>query len=139
MDHTKVLNLSEKVGGTFRLAVLLQKRVQELVAGAPKLVETRETDPIRVAVQEVEAGVIDLVDLTDEELSQIQTQTQQAHEEAELLEALRARVTASTTGDTSPGPVDAAAQGEGAQPAPSPPPAAPSAPADDGEDDDEDF
>jgi len=110
MDHTKVLNLSEKVGGTFRLAVLLQKRVQELVAGAPKLVATRETDPIRIAVAEVEAGVIDLVDLTAEELNQLQSQTRQAHEEAELLEALRARVTASTLGDTSPSPIDQLAE-----------------------------
>lgn len=124
MDHTKVLTLSEKVGGTFRLAVLLQKRVQELVAGAPKLVDTRETDPIRIAVAEVEAGVIDLVDLTPEELNQLQSQTQQAHEEAELLEALRARVTASTLGDSSPSPIDQLGETGGGLP---------------DEDDDEDF
>ena len=93
MDRTKVIILADKVGGLFRLAVLLQKRVQELVAGSPKLVETRETNPINIALLEVEADAIELVDLSDEELKALQVQSQMANDEAELLEALRSRMT----------------------------------------------
>jgi len=106
MDRTKVMELADKVGGLFRLTVLLQKRVQELVTGSPKLVDTKETNPIRIAMLEVEADAIDLVDLTDEELAQLEAQTQLATDEAELLEALRSRMTRNLTApaETAPPP-----------------------------------
>jgi len=44
MDSTNIWELAEKTGGVFKLTVLLQKRVQELVRGAPKLVSTAESD-----------------------------------------------------------------------------------------------
>ena len=53
--------LEQKVGGRVRLTTLLQKRIRELVAGAPKLVETRSENPIDVAIEEVRAGKIELV------------------------------------------------------------------------------
>jgi DNA-directed RNA polymerase subunit K/omega len=87
------MELSDKVGGLFRLAVLMQKRVAELVGGAPKLVQTKEINPINIALLEIEAGAIDLVDLSDEEIAQLEAQTQMASDEAELLEALRTRMT----------------------------------------------
>ncbi|HTE05956.1 MAG TPA: DNA-directed RNA polymerase subunit omega [Planctomycetota bacterium] len=93
MDRTKVMTLSDKVGGLFRLSVLLQKRVQELVGGAPKLVETRELNPINIALLEIEADAIELVDLSEDELKQLQVESQMASDEAELLEALRSRMT----------------------------------------------
>ena len=44
----------EKVGGAFRLSVVLQKRVRELVRGARALVEVGERDtPIDIALREV--------------------------------------------------------------------------------------
>lgn len=44
----------DKVGGAFRLSVLLQKRVRELVRGARPLVEMTERDsPIDIALREV--------------------------------------------------------------------------------------
>jgi DNA-directed RNA polymerase subunit K/omega len=95
MDRTKVMELSDKVGGMFRLAVLLQKRVQELVAGAPKLVETKEINPINIAMLEIEQDAIELVDLSEEEIAQMEAQSQMASDEAELLEALRTRMTRS--------------------------------------------
>ena len=51
-----------KVGGRFKLTALLQKRIRELVAGAPHLVEIRSDNPIDVAIAEVRAGKIELVD-----------------------------------------------------------------------------
>jgi DNA-directed RNA polymerase subunit omega len=53
--------LDAKVGGRFRLTSLLQKRIRELVAGAPRLVEIRSDNPIDVAIAEIRAGKIELV------------------------------------------------------------------------------
>jgi DNA-directed RNA polymerase subunit K/omega len=68
MDRTKLWELSSKVGGLFKLTVLLQKRIRELVNGAPKLVETSTEDYIQIALMEVEQDKISLEHLTDEEL-----------------------------------------------------------------------
>jgi DNA-directed RNA polymerase subunit K/omega len=104
MDRTKVMELADKVGGLFRLTVLLQKRVAELVTGSPKLVDTKETNPIRIAMLEVEADAIELVNLTDEELAHLEAQTQMATDEAELLEALRSRMTRNLAAPPAPAP-----------------------------------
>ena len=53
--------LEERVGGRFSLTSLLQKRVRELVAGAPKLVEVKSDNPIDIAIEEIRAGKIELV------------------------------------------------------------------------------
>jgi DNA-directed RNA polymerase subunit omega len=53
--------LDVKVGGRFKLTALLQKRIRELVAGAPRLVEIRSDNPIDVAIAEVRAGKVELV------------------------------------------------------------------------------
>lgn len=53
--------LEEKIGGRFLLTALLQKRIRELVAGAPRLVEIRSENPIDIAIEEIRAGKIELV------------------------------------------------------------------------------
>ena len=53
--------LDVKVGGRFKLTALLQKRIRELVAGAPKLVDIRSDNPIDIAIAEVRAGKVELV------------------------------------------------------------------------------
>ena len=53
--------LDVKVGVRFKLTTLLQKRIRELVAGAPKLVEIRSDNPIDIAIAEVRAGKVELV------------------------------------------------------------------------------
>jgi len=53
--------LDAKVGGRFKLTALLQKRIWELVAGAPRLVDIRSDNPIDVAIAEVRAGKVELV------------------------------------------------------------------------------
>ena len=40
MDKSEIDGLAEKFGGRFKLTVLIQKRVKELVKGAARLVET---------------------------------------------------------------------------------------------------
>ncbi len=114
MDRTKVMHLADQAGGLFRLTVLLQKRVRELVGGAPKLVEINDTNPINIAMAEVEAGAIELVDLSDQELKALEAQSQIATEEAEILEALRTRV---NTGASEASEAAAAAAPAAAKPA----------------------
>ncbi len=53
--------LEERVGGRFQLTALLQKRIRELVAGAPRLVEIRSENQIDIAIEEIRAGKIDLI------------------------------------------------------------------------------
>lgn len=76
MDRKKVWELSRRAGGVFRFTVLLQKRVRELVKGAPKLVETHETDLIKIALLEIEEGKIEMVPLSDEEIQAIEKAAQ---------------------------------------------------------------
>ena len=53
--------LQKSVAGSFHKTALLQKRVRELVRGAAPLVETRETNPIKIAFLEMERGLIELI------------------------------------------------------------------------------
>ena len=48
MDKSEIDRLASKFGGRFKLTVLLQKRVRELVKGAPRLVETDYKNLIEV-------------------------------------------------------------------------------------------
>jgi DNA-directed RNA polymerase subunit K/omega len=69
MNSAKIWELSDRVGGIFKLTVLLQKRVQELIRGANKLVETESRDVLAIALMEVEQNKISLEMLTKEELA----------------------------------------------------------------------
>ena len=61
-DKIRVIDeLESRVGGRFMLTALLQKRVRELVAGAPRLVDIRSENPIDIAIAEIRAGKIELV------------------------------------------------------------------------------
>jgi len=53
--------LEAKIGGRFKLTALLQKRIRELVAGAPRLIESASDDPVDIAIQEIRANKIELV------------------------------------------------------------------------------
>ena len=61
MDDTLPQKLVRQVGGSFQLTALLQKRVRELVRGQKPLFETRERNYIRIAAEELERGLIELV------------------------------------------------------------------------------
>ena len=54
--------MAAKVGGKFKLAVLLQKRMAELMFGAPPLVENPGKDLFEVALRELAEGKIALAD-----------------------------------------------------------------------------
>ena len=70
MGETTPQKLVRQVGGSFRLTALLQKRVRELVRGQRPLFETRERNYIKIAAEELERGLIELVPDEDEQLPQ---------------------------------------------------------------------
>lgn len=64
-------DLKDKVGGRLELSVLLQKRIRDLMDGAPPLVQI-EGDMFDVALQEVKEGKIYLDEASPEELADMQ-------------------------------------------------------------------
>ena len=56
--HPEIDQLAEKFGGRFKLTVLIQKRVRELVKGAQKLVDSEHKNLIDIAVEEIKAGKV---------------------------------------------------------------------------------
>ena len=62
------------VNGSFRKTALLQKRVRELVRGQQPLFETRERNPIKIAFEEMNRNLIDLV--ADEDVGGPQVPTE---------------------------------------------------------------
>lgn len=60
MDKKKLAHAQSLVGGRFKLCVLLQKRVHELVKGAPKLVDQNSRNLIDIALEEIIQNKISL-------------------------------------------------------------------------------
>ncbi len=55
------LQLQEYVEGSYKKTALIQKRVRELIRGQKPLYETREMNPIAIALEECRRGLIELV------------------------------------------------------------------------------
>ncbi len=54
------VRLMEEVNGSYQKTTLLQKRVREIVRGQRPLYETRESNPIAIALEEARRGLIEL-------------------------------------------------------------------------------
>lgn len=67
MDKSEIDGLAEKFGGRFKLTVLIQKRVKELVKGAARLVETDHKNLIDVAIEEIRQGKLQWEGMLDDE------------------------------------------------------------------------
>ena len=61
MNVDRLEQLTQKVGGRFRLTALLQKRLAELVKGSPPLVDLPASDYFEIALSEIEEGRIELL------------------------------------------------------------------------------
>lgn len=64
MDPERLEQLTQQVGGRFRLTSLLQKRMAELVRGSPSMLDVPPDvadDLFEVALREIEAGRIELI------------------------------------------------------------------------------
>jgi DNA-directed RNA polymerase subunit omega len=67
LRKNEVMDLSKRMGGRFKLTVLIQKRIQELVRGAAPLVQVdRPRSLIDVAVEEILQGKVAFEPLEEE-------------------------------------------------------------------------
>jgi len=73
MDLKSLEKAKRRIGGSFRLSVLLQKRIIELVRGAPPMIEGAERlrGPIDVALKEILEEKISLEMIPKEEFEQL--------------------------------------------------------------------
>lgn len=62
MDENRLHELSCKIGGRFRLAALIQKRLLELNRGQRQLVDKHYRNPLYTVLQEIEEGKLTLRD-----------------------------------------------------------------------------
>lgn len=60
MDETRVHELARKVGGRFRLAALIQKRLLQLNRGQRQLTETNHRNQLYTVLSEIEEEKIAL-------------------------------------------------------------------------------
>ncbi|MBI5368438.1 MAG: DNA-directed RNA polymerase subunit omega [Planctomycetes bacterium] len=67
----KIEDAIKKVGGRFKLTVLVQKRIQELNKGAPRLVSSTSKNLIDVVLDEILQDKIHLV--REEDMREIAT------------------------------------------------------------------
>jgi DNA-directed RNA polymerase subunit omega len=85
MDAKKMAlieDLVKKVGGRYKLTVLIQKRLRELNRNSPKLIENNGVNPIDKVLAEIQDDMIELV--TEEEYRQyIRAQLENEVEEEE--------------------------------------------------------
>jgi DNA-directed RNA polymerase subunit K/omega len=58
VNYTEIDSLSEKFGGRFKLTVLIQKRLKELVKGAQKLVDLEDRNLINIVMEEIRQNKI---------------------------------------------------------------------------------
>ena len=62
MEKTEIDHLAEKFGGRFKLTVLIQKRLKELVKGAAKLVDLEDRNLINIVLEEIRQGKVSYED-----------------------------------------------------------------------------
>ncbi|MSR47744.1 MAG: hypothetical protein EXS13_11905 [Planctomycetes bacterium] len=88
MDLKSIEAAKRRVGGAFRLSVLLQKRIIELVRGAPSVIDhpERERGPIQIALKEILDGKISLEMIPPEAFDKL---VEQARQEKEARSAAR--------------------------------------------------
>ncbi len=58
LNNTEIDALSEKFGGRYKLTVLIQKRLKELVKGGQKLVDLEDRNLINVVLEEIRQGKV---------------------------------------------------------------------------------
>ena len=57
-NYTEIDQLAEKFGGRFKLTVLIQKRLKELVKGSQKLVDLEDRNLINIVMEEIRQGKV---------------------------------------------------------------------------------
>jgi len=67
MIEPPIGELLEKVDCRYTLAVIASKRAREIVAGAQPMIDSKETKPLSIAIEEISRGLVsytrDLLDV----------------------------------------------------------------------------
>lgn len=58
LSGTDLDQLADKFGGRYKLTVLIQKRLKELVKGGQKLVEMEDRNLINIVMEEIRQGKV---------------------------------------------------------------------------------
>ena len=58
MINPPIGQLLEKVDCRYTLAVVASKRAREIIGGAVPLIDTKETKPLSIAIEEINRGLI---------------------------------------------------------------------------------
>ena len=58
MTNPTILQLQQKADSRYTLVVEVSKRARQLVGGAQPLIDTKETKPVSIAIDEVNRGLI---------------------------------------------------------------------------------
>ncbi len=67
MDAIRQIDrLDERLGSRFLLTSLVQRRIQELIRGSPRMADG--DSPMRIVLAEIEAGKIELTPKDDDEI-----------------------------------------------------------------------
>ena len=69
MQNIEIDQLSEQCGGRYRLTVLIQKRLKELVKGAAKLVDMEDRNLINIVMEEIRQGKVAFEDSSVDDAS----------------------------------------------------------------------
>jgi len=71
MIYPSADELEKRVGSKYSLVIAVAKRAKQLREGAPKLVESKSTNPITIALEEIACGKIKIVAPTPEQLEAV--------------------------------------------------------------------
>jgi len=58
LSSTELDQMAEKFGGRYKLTVLIQKRLKELVKGGQKLVDMEDRNLINIVIEEIRQGKV---------------------------------------------------------------------------------
>ena len=58
LSSTELDQMAEKFGGRYKLTVLIQKRLKELVKGGQKLVDVEDRNLINIVIEEIRQGKV---------------------------------------------------------------------------------
>ncbi len=67
MEKMDIDQLAQKFGGRYKLTVLIQKRLKEIVKGAQKLVDTEDRNLINLVLEEIRQGKVNFEEYAAED------------------------------------------------------------------------
>lgn len=74
MIYPRLSDLIEKAGSRYSLVIATAKRARELSAGESPLVSCDSSKPVSIAINEINSGVVEIIDRKDKVVQQLETE-----------------------------------------------------------------